>query len=157
MYEANIEEISMKRHILTGLAVLALAWTVSAEDLAWKTDLDAAKKEAKKENKMVLMNFTGSDWCIFCKKLEAEVFNTKEFAEYAKKNLVLVELDFPRKKQQAPELKEANAKLQKEYGVQGFPTIVALNSEGKEIWKNPGYVPGGPKVFIGKLEQASKK
>lgn len=139
--------------VLIGLWVCA----VGAGELKWITDVPAAKKQAKKEKKIVLMDFTGSDWCGWCKKLDAEVFSTKEFAEYANKNLVLVELDFPSKKKQSAELKKANAALKQEYKVRGFPTIVALNSEGKVVWKQVGYLRGGPSAFIAKLEEARNK
>jgi protein disulfide-isomerase len=134
-----------------------LAFTVTAGELTWLTDLPAAQAQAKKENKLVLMDFTGSDWCGWCIKLNREVFNTPEFAKYAKDNLVLVELDFPRNKPQTPALKKANAALQQKHGADGFPTIVVLNGEGKEVWKQVGYMEGGPKAWISKLDGAKKK
>lgn len=146
----------MKRLIITIAAVL-LAFTASAADLNWGTDLKAALAQAKKEKKMVLMDFTGSDWCGWCIKLNKEVFNTKEFGEYAKNNLVLVEVDFPTKKQQSAELKKANETLKSKYGAGGFPTIVVLNGDGKEVWKQEGYMPGGPTAWIAKLNDAKKK
>jgi thioredoxin-related protein len=118
----------------------------------WSTDLTAAQAEAKKNKKLVLINFTGSDWCGWCKKLQAEVFTTKEFDTYAKDKLVLVEIDFPQQKQQSAALKKANEALQEKYKAQGFPTIVVLNGEGKEVWRQPGYMPGGPKAWIAKLD-----
>lgn len=125
--------------------------------MKWTTDLPAAKSQAKKEAKLVMIDFTGSDWCGWCKKLNAEVFSTKEFADYAAKNLVLVELDFPSKKPQSAELKRANKALKDEYKVRGYPTIIALNGDGKEVWRQPGYMKGGPSAFIAKLEEAKKK
>ena len=147
----------MRKQIACSLAMFGLVFAAAAGDLSWSTDLEAAKKKAKDENKMVLMNFTGSDWCGWCKKLKAEVFDAKEFAEYADKNLVLVELDYPAKKEQSDELKKANADLKDKYKARGFPTIVLLNSKGEEIWKQPGYLKGGPSTFIGKIEEARKK
>jgi len=125
--------------------------TVLAEE-KWSTDLPAAQVQAKKDKKIVLVNFTGSDWCGWCKKLQAEVFTTKEFDTFAKDKLVLVEIDFPNQKKQSAELKKANAALQEKYKASGFPTIVALNGEGKEVWRQVGYMPGGPKAWIAKLE-----
>lgn len=147
----------MKRIILTAIAALALSFSVHAAELTWGTDLKAAQEQAKKENKLVLMDFTGSDWCGWCIKLKKEVFDTKEFAEYAAKNLVLVEVDFPSKKKQSAELKKANDALKTKYGANGFPTIVVLNSEGKLAWKQVGYMAGGPTAWIAKLDEAKKK
>ena len=127
-----------------------------AEELPWMTDLPKAQAKAKAENKLVMMDFTGSDWCGWCIKLNKEVFTKPEFVEYAKKNLVTVEVDFPRKKQQSPELKKANQELQKKYKIQGYPTIIVLNGEGKQVGEL-GYAPGGPKVFIDKLEKLKGK
>src|SRR5262245_21345988 len=77
-------------------------------ELSWGTDANAALAQAKKEKKLVVLNFTGSDWCGWCIKLKKEVFDTTEFSNYTKDNLVLVEVDFPSKKKQSAELKKAN-------------------------------------------------
>ena len=146
----------MKR-IALGMLGCWLALQVGAAELKWSTDLPAAIAQAKKEKKMVLMDFTGSDWCGWCIKLNKEVFNTDDFAKYAAENLVLVELDFPNKKKQTAELKKANEALKEKYGADGFPTIVVVNSEGKELWKQVGYMAGGPKAWIAKLDEAKKK
>jgi protein disulfide-isomerase len=135
-----------------------LGWQAQAAgELNWMTDMAAAQKKAKDEKKLVLMDFTGSDWCGWCIKLNKEVFSTKEFADYAKDNLVMVEVDFPRKKQLSDAQKKANDALQAKYGAEGFPTIVVLNSEGKQVWKQVGYMQGGPKAWIAKLDEAKKK
>jgi protein disulfide-isomerase len=147
----------MKKLLLTLVAgLVACAFTARAE-LAWGTDLDAALAQAKKEKKLVVMDFTGSDWCGWCIKLKKEVFDTDDFAKYAKDNLVLVEVDFPSKKKQSDELKKANNKLKNKYGADGYPTIVVLNSEGKEVWKQVGYMAGGPKAWTARLDEAKKK
>ncbi len=139
--------------VLLSLLVLPLA----AAELNWLTDLPKAQAEAKKDNKMVLIDFTGSDWCGWCKKLKSEVFDKKEFADYAAKNLVLVEVDFPRAKTQSDALKKANKELASKYEARGFPTIVVLNSSGKEVWKQVGYMRGGPEAWLAKLNEAKKK
>ena len=126
---------------------------VGAAESKWLTDLPQAKEIAKKEKKQILMNFTGSDWCSWCVKIRKEVLDTKEFQEYAAKNLVLLELDFPNnKKSQTVELKKANAALQDEFKVSGFPTFVVLGSEGKEQGRQVGYLKGGIPAFLGKLD-----
>ena len=145
----------MKKFAIGLLAALALAG-VNAAASEWLTDLPKAQAKAKEEKKMVLLDFTGSDWCGWCIKLHKEVFSMPEFAEYAKKNLVLVEVDFPNKKKQSAELKKANDALQKKYSIEGYPTIIVLNGEGKKIGKL-GYMPGGPKAFIAELEKVKPK
>ena len=124
----------------------------------WLADLPKAVAQAKKENKTVLVDFTGSDWCIWCIRLHEEVFSKPEFAEYAKKNLVLAVVDFPNHKLQSPEVKNTNRALAEKYAIEGYPTLVLLDGEGKEI-NRLGYVPGGPKPFIEKLDalKAEKK
>src|SRR2546430_1281570 len=100
----------MKKMILGMIAGLALL-QAAAEELQWLTDLPKAQEKAKTDKKLVMLDFTGSDWCGWCIKLNNEVFSKAEFAKYAKDNLVLVEVDFPRKKQQPEELKRANQAL----------------------------------------------
>ena len=142
---------------LTGiLAMLALASTLAIAKDGWSEEYDKALAQAKADKKLVLLDFTGSDWCGWCIKLDKEVFSQAEFGEYAKKNLVLVELDYPRSKEQSKEIKAQNAKLQEEYKVEGFPTIIVLNSEGKKVGQL-GYQPGGPKAFIAELEKLKSK
>ena len=120
------------------------------------TDLPKAQEKAKAEKKLVMLDFTGSDWCGWCIKLHKEVFSQAEFSEYAAKNLVLVEVDFPRSKQQSAELKSANQALQSKYKIEGYPTIIVLNGDGKKVGEL-GYEAGGPKPFIGKLDALKKK
>lgn len=145
----------MKPFLLPLVAgLLAFSLTAQAEP-KWSTDLTAAIAQAKKEKKLVFMDFTGSDWCGWCIKLHKEVFSTPEFAEYAKKNLVLVEVDFPNKKKQTTELKAANQALQQKYKVQGYPTIIVLDGEGKKVGQL-GYMPGGPKAFTAALDKLKK-
>ena len=142
------------------IAIALLAgWTLfqaQAGELQWLTDLPKAQAQAKSENKMVLLDFTGSDWCGWCIRLHKEVFSQPEFAEYAKKNLVLVEVDFPRMKKLSDAQKAANDALQQKYKVQGYPTIIVLNGEGKQVGEL-GYMKGGPPAFIAELDKAKKK
>ena len=121
--------------------------SASSDGLNWENNLEQAIAQAKKENKAVLVNFTGSDWCIWCKRLSSEVFQQKEFKEYADKNLVLVMLDFPRDKQQTPETQNYNRNLAQKYGIQGFPTILIFDSQGKMVAQT-GYQPGGPEKYV---------
>ena len=134
----------MKKLLITLLAA-TLFWQVNAAESTWLTDLPKAQAQAKAQNKMILMDFTGSDWCGWCIKFKKDVLDTPEFQEYAAKNLVLVELDYPQKKQQSDDLKKANAALQKQYNVDGFPTLVVLDKNGKEVGRRqpaPSQHPG---------------
>jgi thioredoxin-related protein len=146
----------MKKIAIAMLACFALL-KVSAADLNWLTDVPKAEAQAKSENKLVLMDFTGSDWCGWCMKLDKETFSQPEFADYAGKNLVLVQLDYPNKKPQPDDLKKANAALQKKYSIEGFPTLIALKPDGTVVWKQVGYLAGGPQALITKLDEAKKK
>lgn len=130
---------------------------VSAADGEWLTDLAKAKQKAKAENKLILLDFTGSDWCPPCKALHKNVFSSKEFTDYAKKNLVLVEVDFPRSKSQSAELKKANKMLATQFDIKAYPTIVILDSSGKELSKKSGYGGEKPDAFIARIEALKNK
>jgi protein disulfide-isomerase len=117
----------------------------------WTTDHRAALAVAKEQNKKVFMFFTGSDWCIWCKRLQAEVLSTPEFARYAADNLILLELDFPNSKPQSSAVKNQNATLARRYSIQGYPTVVVLDPNGKTIGQL-GYQEGGPAPFIKRLK-----
>ncbi|HEY5912539.1 MAG TPA: thioredoxin family protein [Verrucomicrobiae bacterium] len=145
----------MRKMVVTLFAVLALC-QAGAADLPWLTDLAKAEAKAKAENKLVMMDFTGSDWCPWCIKLDKEVFSTPEFVKYAEKNLVPMLVDFPRKKQQSAELKRANQQLEKKYKIEGYPTVIVLNKDGTKVGEL-GYQPGGPKRFIAQLEKLRSK
>ena len=140
----------MKKLVLAIAGSLAL-WQAGAADLNWQTDVPKALAQAKTEKKLVLLDFTGSDWCIWCKKLDADTFEQPQFEAYAKTNLVLVQVDFPNHKVQPDTLKAANAALAKKYGVDGYPTLVALNADGTQVWSNSGYLDGGPPALIAQL------
>lgn len=124
----------------------------TSDSLNWKTNLDEALAVAKKENKDVLINFTGSDWCQWCKRLSDEVFSKSQFEEFASKNLVLVKIDFPRNIEQSNATKFYNQKLANMYGVEGFPTIILLDKNGRGILKT-GYIQGGVENYIQQLRQ----
>ena len=146
----------MKKLILAAVLTLGLSTAFSARaDLEWLTDYKKAQQEAKTSNKLVLLDFTGSDWCGWCIKLNREVFSKPEFKDYASKNLVLVEVDFPRRKTQSADVKLQNATLAQQYQIEGFPTIIVLNGEGKALGML-GYMQGGASAFIAELEKLRK-
>lgn len=122
------------------------------EPVEWETDYERALAMAAEQDKRVLINFTGSDWCPPCIRLKDEVFEDQVFHRYAKENLILLELDFPRSVEQPAELKEQNQRLQQEYSIEGFPTLIVLDSEGEEQRRHVGYMPGGPRAFLGWTE-----
>ncbi|MEY3392970.1 MAG: hypothetical protein RLZZ322_1819 [Verrucomicrobiota bacterium] len=139
------------------LPLLLLAAVTARAELTWLTDLDEAKKVATKENKKLLVDFTGSDWCGYCIKLHKEVFDTPEFEKFAK-DYVLVELDFPRRKEQPAAEKAKNQAAQKKYGVNGFPTVIIMNTSGKVLNRAEGYSPdSGPSAYLPQLGAPAAK
>jgi thioredoxin-related protein len=119
----------------------------SKSESKWLTNYQQAQALSKKTGKPILMDFTGSDWCGWCIRLEDEVFSKSEFKKYAEKNVILLELDFPQRKAIDPKTKEQNEMLAKMYGVRGFPTILLTDHNGKVIAQT-GYQQGGPKAYI---------
>lgn len=146
----------MKRFLGLVLVALFSLGSVHAAEAAWLTDYEKAAKQAAAENKPMVLNFTGSDWCGWCIRLDKEVFSQQVFVDYAKENVVLVKLDFPRKKSQSAEEKKQNEALAGKFGIQGFPTIVVLDAKGKQIGEL-GYEKGGPANWIESLEKVTKK
>jgi thioredoxin-related protein len=129
--------------------------SVRAES-AWTTDYKKAQEDAKVSHKLVLLNFTGSDWCGFCFQLDRAILSKPEFKDYASKNLILVEIDFPRRKAQSIELRKQNAQLAEQYQVEGFPTLVVLNGDGKTVWRYDGMYIGGIASFLAELDKVRK-
>ncbi|HOX40107.1 MAG TPA: thioredoxin family protein [Candidatus Brocadiia bacterium] len=124
-----------------------------ADGAEWLTSLDEAMNASKKTKKPILADFTGSDWCGWCIKLKAEVFDTPEFKQWAAENVVLLEIDFPRKKAQDEETKKQNQELATKYGIRGYPTILFLDTEGNVLGKS-GYMKGGPTGWIENAQKA---
>ncbi len=118
----------------------------------WLTQYDSALAQANAENKVVLMDFSGSDWCGWCKKLDREIFGTAEFMDYADKKLVLLKVDFPKKARLSAEPEKQNMDLARKYGIEGFPTVILLDS-AENVVGTLGYIQGGPKAFIAELER----
>ena len=136
--------------------LLSAATSLRAAELSWQTDFAKASQQAAQEHKYILLDFTGSDWCPWCIKMDKEVFNQSQFSDFALKNLVLVKLDFPRKAAQTPAEKSQNEGLAKKYGIEGFPTYVLLDPSGKEVRRQVGYLQGGATAFIDWLGLAGK-
>jgi len=124
-----------------------------AAHVLWRSDLPGALKQAHSENKQVLLDFTGSDWCPWCIKFDQDVLSTPRFAAYAGQNLELVKVDFPRHTPLPADQQRANDALAKQFGVDGYPTYLLLNSDGREIGRQVGYRDGGPNAFVAELEK----
>jgi protein disulfide-isomerase len=140
------------------LLTLALLFTLMvAVHADWTTDYKAALAQAKVEKKMVLLDFTGSDWCAYCKLLDKEVLTQQAFKDFADKNYILVTLDFPREKKLPNDLKQQNDALDQQFNIQGLPTLIVLDADGKELGRQMGYEPGsGPDAVIAKLKSLNK-
>lgn len=132
---------------VSAFAALAFA----AEPEGWSTDFEQAKKTAAEKKLPILMDFSGSDWCIWCKRLDSEVFSQKAFRDYAKDNLVLFLADFPIGAQQAEELHKQNLKLQSRYRVSSYPTVILVNAQGEETART-GYRKGGAEAYVDHLK-----
>ena len=122
----------------------------------WLENYTEALAAAKSLKRPVLIDFTGSDWCGWCIRLDREVFSQKAFIKYAKNDLVLLKLDFPQRKKLSEALQKQNRELAKKFGIRGFPTIVIVDAEGKEIART-GYQRGGAKNYVDHLKDLLEK
>lgn len=109
--------------------------------VSWYTDLQAALKDARASKKVVLLDFTGSDWCHWCQKLHEETLVSDEFNAVARESFIPVTVDFPQNKGQKQDEIKQNKQLKELYKVNGFPTIVVVETDGKEIGRIGGYQP----------------
>lgn len=136
--------------LMTAFALHAVAF---AGGEGWTQDFEAAKKQAATDQKDLLLDFTGSDWCGWCIKLNEEVFQKDEFKKAAKEKYVLVELDFPQDDSKLKaETKKQNEELSEKFGVEGYPTILLLDSEGRP-YASTGYKPGGAETYVKHLDE----
>jgi thiol-disulfide isomerase/thioredoxin len=143
------------RKVMFGLAMAGVVgWLAWTKFQPLPPRLTTALDEAKNENKLVLLDFTGSDWCGWCIKLREDALGKPEFINYASKYLVTLVVDFPMHREMPGELKRANKALKDKYDVEGFPTLVALSPDGKVVWKQTGYISGGPFAVIAPLNRS---
>ena len=140
---------------LLKLTSLLLLCTGLASAETWLTSWDQAVAQSKKTGHPILMDFTGSDWCIWCQKLKKEVFSTPEFQAWADKNVILLELDYPRSVPQSEAVKKQNAELAQKYNIEGYPTILIVDATGK-VKAQTGYEKGGPAAWISSTEKLMK-
>jgi thioredoxin-related protein len=148
----------MKLTIKTCVAALSvLAGAAFAGGEGWSSDFAAAKKEAADSKKDLLIDFTGSDWCGWCIKLNDEVFKHDEFKTGVKDKFVLVEIDFPNDKSKLSEAtQKQNEELGKTYAIQGYPTILLTDSDGKP-YAATGYEKGGAASYVKHLDTLREK
>ena len=144
--------IMLKRFIsLLSTVIILFSLFSSAQAITtWINNFETAKKKAAVEKKDMLLFFSGSDWCHWCQKLDKEVFTQDKFAQETQKDFILVNLDFPRKKELEKSVKEQNQQMQKTYGIRGFPTVILTDASGKPYAKT-GYQQGGVDVYLTQL------
>ena len=138
----------------TVLALLTFALASMAQAGDFLTDFETAKKKAAKEDKPLLVKFTGSDWCLPCMKLDKEVFSKKDFKKAVEKDFVVVILDFPRKKELPAEQTKANKEVAKKYGLNSYPTVMLMDQKGKVFKSMSGYGGGGVKPYLKVLKDS---
>lgn len=135
------------------LTAFAAPMTEGAEPGVWTMDMPAAQTLAKEKSLPILINFTGSDWCGWCKLMDKKVFSQQAWQDYAKENVVTVWVDSPRDESLVPEALRPKAEaLRETYDVQGFPTYVVLNAEGKELGRLGASQDATPESFIAELK-----
>lgn len=154
----------MKKILLIAFLTLTSMSIQAQKELTWHTDMSKATDISIKEKKPLFLFFTGSDWCGWCIRLQKEVFKTPEFIKWAKDNVVLVELDFPRKNEQTDAVKMQNAQLQQQLQVRGYPTVWFVSATKTADAKvnltalgSTGYVAGGPQAWLDGANQIIKK
>jgi len=144
---------------MRGFSCLLIAFsfvTTIARGSEWQTDYEQALATAKAEKKCVLVEFTGSDWCGPCIEMKKVVFSKAAFLDYAKKNLILVEVDYPKLKALPEKVAKQNERLMHQYGIDksGYPTVILLNPDGKSLGQLEGYSgqrPGDIIMWVEKL------
>jgi len=144
----------MKKSLFAVVLLLGVASFVFAGE-GWPTDFEAAKEEAAEKGLPILADFSGSDWCGWCIRLNNEVFSQPEFKAYAKENVVLFLADFPNSTPQSAEIKAQNKKLSQQYGISSFPTVLLLNADGSVINKT-GYQRGGAAAYVEHIKNLLK-
>lgn len=135
------------------LAILLLS-LLSFTEPVWLTDIGKAKTEATDSHKVILLNFSGSDWCVPCIRMEKEIFHSKEFTDYSAANLILVNADFPRLKKHelSKEQTARNEALAEQYNPEGhFPLTLLLDASGKVLKTWDGYPSGNAEKFVSEI------
>ena len=154
----------MKKILFILFISLSSFFVNAQEDLTWHTDMSKASELSMKEKKPLMLFFTGSDWCGWCIRLQNEVFKKEDFKKWAKDNVILVELDFPKRTPQDDAIKMQNAQLQQIFQVRGYPTVWLVNPEKTDEGKinlnalgSTGYVAGGSEKWLESANTIIKK
>jgi len=150
-----MKSLTLAFFALLVFSAVALTYRNNGDELTWETNFATAVEKAKKQKKKLLINFTGSDWCGWCIKLDQEVFSKEDFIIYANKNFVCIKLDFPKRKKLSTEESTQNQKLAVQYKVKGFPTILVLDND-EALLMQTGYQFGGAQTYIDHLEAGIK-
>ena len=129
-YASPYAEVERNLEQASGATIQQTAYESAVVDPVWHDSLSTAIAEAKSNNKLILANFTGSDWCHFCVKLKDEVFKTPDFKAWASDNVVLLEVDFPKRTQLPPEVQRQNDMLQSRFNISSYPTVLLLDAGG---------------------------
>lgn len=143
----------MRGNLVTSILItITLLCCSRAEAIDWETDFEKASSAARNSGKYILLDFSGSDWCGWCIRLEREVFSQDAFKDFAKESLVCVLVDFPSQKEQSRELKQQNRNLATKYGIKGYPTIIILSPDGESVGKTE-YLHGGSRNYVQHLNE----
>ena len=149
--------------LLIILVALTFSYSALAQEATWYTDVNKAIELSEKQKKPIMLFFTGSDWCGWCIKLQNEVFKQEAFVKWANQNVILVELDYPRRKSLDPQMQQQNAQMQQLFQVRGYPTVFFVNPEQKDGKVNlqqlgkAGYMAGGAETWINTVNAFVKK
>jgi protein disulfide-isomerase len=149
----------MKMRSFACLLITCTFIATIARGSEWQTDYEQALASAKAARKFVLLDFVGSDWCGPCIQMKKAVFSKEAFQKFAKQNLILVEVDYPRTKTLAEKVTKQNERLLHQYGVDGsgFPTVILLDPDGKTLGQLEGYGGEGPTEVIAWIEKLRGK
>lgn len=150
--------------LLSFLCLVAASQAQTENDQNWYSDVNVAIQQSLETKKPMFLFFTGSDWCGWCIRLQKEVFQTPYFSQWAKENVILVELDYPRKKQLPDELRQQNQTMQQIFQVQGYPTVHLVTPEPQQDGTvnftslgQTGYAAGGPEAWCAAATGMIKK
>ena len=142
--------------LLTPSPVLLAADSNTAPSPPWTTDYEAARERAAAEGRLLLLNFTGSDWCPPCRMLDREILSTPRFVAFAEERLVLLYVDFPRRKALPEGLRAQNDRLAEEFGIESYPSIWIVAPDGTRLGRL-GYMEGGPRTFIRAIQRLERR
>ncbi len=141
--------------VVFALGILQSSWQwIGNNAIDWRYDLPKALLEAKRTNRNVVLLFSGSDWCLPCKRFEAQVLSTHQIVKCFKRNVIAVLIDIRQVGHETIEQQTMKVRLMEHYNIQGFPTLVVLDSSGSKIAERAGYDGGPPKATVEFIEHS---